>query len=483
MNSVLYSELRWLVGCKGFRDECRRIGEGEGAVGTELRRLAGHALTATQLQRLAALLDDLRARGRSTAPLAPLKVGLIGVGTLTLVGPVLRGTGARHGLLIDCVAADYGQIEQEALDPASTIHRAGCDVVLVAFDYRGLPLGGPAINEDDAANRVESSIAMLRTICRGIRANGSARMVLQTVAPPAESLFGSLDASLAGSVQTMVAAFNKAIAAECENASTFLLDTAHLAATVGLAEWHDPAQWNIAKFPFSAELLPLYADHVCRLLGAMQGKARRVLIIDLDNTLWGGVIGDDGLNGIVLGEGEATGEAFLHVQRLALSLRSRGVVLAVCSKNTDEIARTPFRDHPDMILREDHIASFKANWQDKASNIRAIADELALGLDAFVFLDDNPAERELVRHYSSRGGGARASRGSGLLRADARGGRLLRGGVLLAGGSRAGDYYQANSARTAIMAAAGNIDDFLSSLEMRATLQPFDAVGARASIS
>ena len=477
MNSALYGDLGWLAGIGDFKAKCLAIGEGEGPVGLRLRHIAGHALSTSQLQRLSALADTMQAAGRSAAPLASLKVGLIGTGTLTLLGPLLRGTGMRHGLLVESVMADYGQLEQEALSPASTINRAGCDVVVVALDYRGLPLGKPAMSDEDARSRIDSSVAILRTICRGIRANGPARIVLQTLPPPTETLFGSLDGGRPGSVQMMVAAFNQAIAAECTDASTFLLDVAQIAQTVGLANWHDPAQWNAAKFPFAADFLPLYADHVCRLLAAMQGKARRVLVLDLDNTLWGGIIGDDGLHGIVVGEGDATGEAFLHVQHLALALRSRGVVLAVCSKNTDAIARTPFEQHPDMALRLEHIAVFKANWQDKASNIRAIAEELSLGLDAFVFLDDNPAERELVRHYLPEVAVPELPEDPALYARTLAAAGYFEATAFSQEDRVRADYYQANAQRAAVMEAATDIDDFYASLDMRATVQPFDSIG------
>src|SRR5262249_34323680 len=145
------------------------------------------------------------------------------------------------------------------------------------------------------------------------------------------------------------------------------------------------------------EFIPLYADHVARIIAAIRGKSRKVLVLDLDNTVWGGVIGDDGLEGIKVAQGDAIGEAHLTIQRLALDLRQRRIVLAVSSKNSDEIARAPFTQHPEMLLRLDHIAVFQANWNDKATNIQAIAEELSLGLDAVVFLDDNPVERGLVR--------------------------------------------------------------------------------------
>ncbi len=114
--------------------------------------------------------------------------------------------------------------------------------------------------------------------------------------------------------------------------------------------------WNLGKFAFSDELIPLYADHVARTVAALRGKSRKALILDLDNTVWGGVIGDDGLDGIQVAQGDARGEAHLAVQRLALDLRQRGIVLAVSSKNTDEIAREPFLKHPEMLLKLDHIA-------------------------------------------------------------------------------------------------------------------------------
>jgi FkbH-like protein len=134
-----------------------------------------------------------------------------------------------------------------------------------------------------------------------------------------------------------------------------------------------------------------------RLLGAIRGKARKCLVLDLDNTVWGGVIGDDGLEGIKIGQGSAAGEAHLAVQQLALELNQRGVILAVSSKNDDDVARLPFRQHPDMLLKESHLSVFQANWDDKASNLEAIAAALNIGLDALVFLDDNPAERAQVR--------------------------------------------------------------------------------------
>jgi FkbH-like protein len=233
----------------------------------------------------------------------------------------------------------------------------------------------------------------------------------------------------------------------------------------------------MAKFPFADELIPLYADHVARTVAAIRGKSGKVLILDLDNTIWGGVIGDDGLEGIHIAQGDARGEAHLAVQRLALDLRQRGIVLAVSSKNTDEVAREPFEKHPEMLLKLDHIAVFQANWNDKATNIQAIADELSLGLDSMVFLDDNPAERGLVRKLLPQvrvpelpedpAYYARTLAAAGYFEAVAFASEDLK---------RAG-FYQDNAKRASLQKQVGGVDAYLASLDMTIAFQPFDATG------
>src|SRR3984893_18236881 len=144
--------------------------------------------------------------------------------------------------------------------------------------------------------------------------------------------------------------------------------------------------WYAAKYPFATAMIPLYADNVLRIVAAQMGRSRRVLVLDLDNTMWGGIVGDDGIEGLALGSGSALGEAHSALQRMALSLKQRGIILCVSSKNDETIALDAFRNHPEMILKEDDIVAFRVNWDDKAANIKGIADTIDLGLDAFVFL-------------------------------------------------------------------------------------------------
>jgi HAD superfamily phosphatase (TIGR01681 family) len=247
-----------------------------------------------------------------------------------------------------------------------------------------------------ALQNVQDCLAYIRSVLESVRTKSGAQILVQNFAMPTESLAGSYEGRLPGTLTWLLNRLNSELDTLASD-NTFIVDIAGLAANVGLANWHDPTLWNIAKLPFAQKYLPIYADYICRILAARLGKSRRCLILDLDNTLWGGVIGDDGVDGILIGNGDATGEAHLHVQKIALELRGRGVVLAVSSKNEDATARQPFREHSDMLLKENHIAVFLANWSDKASNIREIAATLSLGLESMVFLDDNPAERLQVR--------------------------------------------------------------------------------------
>jgi len=391
--------------------------------------------------------------------------------------PSLVGSAARHGIALEVIQPSYDQVAQEALTPDSKVNSSKPDAVLFALDYRALPLKLSLGDAEASSATVQGVLGYLQALREGIKANSNAVCIFQTFAPPAEPLFGSLDRLLPGTLRSLIDAINLELCTYVLSSGDVLLDVASLAETVGLAEWHDPVMWNLGKFPFSAELIPLYGDHVARIVAAIRGKSAKVLVLDLDNTVWGGVIGDDGLEGIQIAQGDARGEAHLAVQRLALDLRRRGIVLAVSSKNTDAVAREPFEKHSEMLLKLDHIAVFQANWNDKATNIQAIAEELSLGLDAMVFLDDNPVERGLVRKLLPQvsvpelpedpAGYARTLGAAGYFEAIAFASEDLK---------RAG-YYQDNAKRASLQKQVGGVDAYLASLDMSITFQPFDATG------
>lgn len=468
--------LPWLPAVPAdFSVQCRALlAEGADA-GPGVQRLAGYRLNATQSTKIGQTMRKLRAAGRSLSPLSDFRLGVLANATMDFAIDCLPAAAARHGVALELVAAPYDQVVQQALDPNSGINQARLDAVLLAVDHRWLKLDRADLA--NAASRIADALERLRSVVQSLRQHGGAPAILQTVATPPQALFGSYDRRMKGSVRAMLDEANRAIAALAEESGSYLFDVAALAERVGTDEWFDPVHWVSYKLPFSAECFPVYAEMLGRILGAIRGKARKCLVLDLDNTIWGGVIGDDGLEGIRLGQGSAMGESFLSVQQCALALRERGIVLAVCSKNNDDVARHPFREHPEMLLREEHIAVFQANWLGKPENLEAIARALNIGLDALVILDDNPAERAAIRATLPMVAVPE-------LPADPSwyAWYLTAAGYFEAVTHSAEDLgraesYASDARRAEVMASARDVGDYLSSLDMTIRFAPFDTKG------
>jgi FkbH-like protein len=474
----LYSELQWLPRApQDFSARLKSLGSSAGPIGRELQSLASHALDLNQLTKLARVIDRTRLEGKSLDPLASFRLAILSNSTIDLISPALVASAARRGIALDVIQPSYDQVAQEALTPDSKVNGSKPDAVLMALDYRALPLKLSIGDTEASSATVQGAIGYLQALRKGIKSNSNAVCIFQTFAPPAEPLFGSLDRVLPGTMRSLIGAVNRELAEFVLGSGDVLLDVAGLADTVGVANWHDPQLWNMGKFSFSDEFIPLYADHVGRTVAAIRGKSGKVLILDLDNTVWGGVIGDDGLEGIKVAQGDAAGEAHLAVQRLALDLRQRGIVLAVSSKNTDEVARAPFEKHPEMLLKLEHIAVFQANWNDKATNIQAIADELSLGLDSMVFLDDNPAERGLVRQLLPQVGVPELPDDPAFYARTLAAGGYFEAVTFATEDIKRAGFYQNNAKRASLQKQVGGIDAYLASLDMTITFQPFDATG------
>jgi FkbH-like protein len=473
-----YVDLGWLPRPPAdFGAQVRSMSSASDDLGAKLRQLAMTALDEAQLARLAAVLKAGIAKRASLPPLDKLKVAILSNATTDFLEPAIAATGLRYGFAIETSVAPYGQIVQQAMDPKSQMNQRRPDLVLCLIDHRGLPLSPSPGDVKSTDDKLAASIEFLMQIRKGIEANCGAVCIFQTLARPPEPLFGSLDVRTTGTWRDIIAKFNGKLVEALSGSPHLLIDTAGLAETVGLARWHDPSVWHMAKAPFANEFVSLYADHVGRLIAAWRGKGRKCLVLDLDNTLWGGVIGDDGLEGILIGEGDATGEAHLEVQRTALMLRDRGIVLAVSSKNDDAVARRPFREHPDVLIKEHHFAAFQANWDDKAANIAAIGKALNLGIDSLAFLDDNPVERDIVRSTlpsvavfelpDDPAFFPRMIAASGFFESVAFSDEDLH---------RASDY-QSNAERLELQKSFSDIDQYLMSLEMVMTCRPFNIQG------
>jgi FkbH-like protein len=455
-----------------FRRQVRQCSESIADSLVSAQRLAGYRLDGNQLHLLGKVLVKLAANAVDVT-----RLGVLSNGTADLLLPAFSVSALRHGVLVQSIGTAFDQVAPEALNPESEINRARCHFVLLSIDHRGLPLTPTPGDADRARATVEAALQYIDTIRRGLQTASGCTVIVQTAPQVAGSLFGSLERTVPGTLQWLIDRYNSELRARIAGSSDLLLDAAVLAETVGLARWHDPVQWTLGKFPFAHAIVPLYADWVGRLIAAARGKARKCLVLDLDNTLWGGVIGDDGLGGIVLGNGNPAGEAHLNVQQTALALRERGIVLAVSSKNDDHVARSPFRSHPEMLMKEEHIAVFQANWQDKASNLKAIAEALNIGIDALVLLDDNPAERAQVRDALPQVAVPELPTDPAFYAET-----LLAAGYFEATGFTAEDHnragqYQANAARAELLGAASDLESYLHTLKMQAVCAPFDRIG------
>jgi len=477
MNS-LYTDLQWLPRApRNFSEQLKALAGSPAPDGRTVQALATHALDLNQLTKLAKVIGELVGNHKSLDPLMPFRLAVLSNSTFDLIIPALIASAARHGIALEVIQPAYDQVAQEALNPDSEVNSSKPDAVLLALDYRALPLKLSLGDPEAASASVRGALGYLQALRDGIKTNSNAVCIFQSFVPPVEPLFGSLDRALPGTLRNLIDGINRAVAEFVLSSGDVLLDVAALAETVGLADWHDTQLWNMAKFPFSDAFVPLFADRVGRLLGAIRGKSGKVLILDLDNTVWGGVIGDDGLEGIKIAQGDATGEAHLAVQRMALELRQRGIVLAVCSKNTDEVAREPFDKHPEMLLKLEHIAVFQANWNDKATNIRAIAEELSLGLDSMVFLDDNPVERGLVRQLLPQVAVPELPEETAYYARTLAAGGYFEAVTFASEDLGRARFYQDNAKRATLQEQMGGVDAYLASLDMTITFQPFDTTG------
>jgi FkbH-like protein len=340
----------------------------------------------------------LRASRRlSAAPEKPsLKVALLSDGATQQFVPILRVILDRSGFSAEIQEGAFDAIDLEAHDPSSRLYVFDPDSVVILNATQALHTSF-AKRKASASTFIDETLARITGIWSAIQSNSRATVIQSTFALPRERYFGNYDLKVPESFYAVALALNVGIAAEARRRRGVLLDDVDgVASLVGKKHFFDDRLWDLCKTFCSLEFLPHVAQGLADVLVATQGRGVKCVVVDLDNTLWGGDIGDDGLDGIVL-NAHGEGEGFYRFQHFLRELRRRGIVLAVCSKNDESNALLPFQSHPEMVLRREDITVFVANWNDKAENILAIREALNIGFDAMVFLDDNPFERNLVR--------------------------------------------------------------------------------------
>jgi FkbH-like protein len=372
------------------------------------------------------------------------------------------------GIRLEAHIAPFGSWRQELSDPHSSTSTFRPDFIWILLTTRDLELTAlPGSDAPTCSELIQARQREIRSYLDAISLRFPFVAVLNTLPSPARRPLGNLAISLPWSPSALCAGYN----ANLPNIlppGGIILDLAHLAAMFGLDRWEDERFWHHSKHAFSPDATGMVAAAVARILGSARGSGRKCLVLDLDNTLWGGVVGDDGTDAIRIGSsGGAAGEAFAGFQLYIKALSERGVILAVCSRNDPVVARSAFADRAaDMPLRLDHFASFHAGWGDKAESLRAIARELNIGLDSLVFFDDNPAERARVREALPAVAVPEAPDDPSDFIRTLDGGRWFETVSLSGEDALRTKAYQANVQLQALSFAGGDVSGFLAGLDM-----------------
>jgi FkbH-like protein len=443
-----------------------------------LVEIAGKRLDFTQTNRVDKVLQrrfvDAPPEGLATKP---IRLAVLGSSTLTHLLPAMRVGGLRRGLFVTTHEGNYGQYLQELADPSSDLFTFRPSVILLALDAFHLTRGVDPAADVKASERALQEIVSHIKQCWRLARDAKIPLVQQTALPLFAPILGNNEHRLPGSRQRLVTRLNEILRQTADEEGVDLLAIDSYATAQGVDAWHDSVLWHRAKQEVSPVAAPPYGDLVARLLAAQQGRSFKCMVLDLDNTLWGGVIGDDGLEGIVLGQGDPTGEAFLELQNYALQQANRGVILAVCSKNDEANALAPFEKHPEMVLKRADIACFVANWDDKAKNVRRIANELNIGLDSLVFVDDNPFERNLVRAELPMVAVPELPDDPAFFARTIADAGYFEGIRVTDEDRERSQQYQANAERSVLQAQSADLPSYLRSLDTELVWKEFDKVG------
>ncbi len=361
----------------------------ENARWSQLIACANHRLDFMETAKLDRLTQKSFPPQGPVAAGKPLRVALLGSSTLKHLVPGIRVGAMRRGIWVHLFEGEYSQYRQELLDDRSSLASFRPHVILLALDAHHVA----AL----ASERVKDAVDSFISCWEAAKLNHGAVVIHQTALPIFARVLGNNEQREPQSPAAIVDTINSRLRELADEHGVHLLAADSYASAHGVREWFDHVLWHRSKQEIHPRVSHFYGDLVGRMLAALRGRSSKCLVLDLDNTLWGGVIGDDGLEGIQLGQGSAMGEAYVAFQHYVHQLSRRGIILAVCSKNNEANALSPFEQHPDMVLKRKDIACFVANWQDKASNLRYIAETLNIGLDSLVFADDNPFERNLIR--------------------------------------------------------------------------------------
>jgi FkbH-like protein len=331
------------------------------------------------------------------AELKSIKIALLGDTATQFLDIALRGIGYDYGFNLEIFQADFNQIERQVFDPSSELYNFKPELVIIFQSTHKLVSKYSKLKPEAYVNFADEHMDSIASLHSTIQSNLSAKIIFYNFPEINDSVFGSFANKTEVSFLFQLRKLNYQLMLYASaNADFFICDLSSIQNQFGKMALFQTSVYINTEMVLSLDILPEVGAKTLDLISAMFGKFKKCLIIDLDNTMWGGIIGDDGLENIQIGA-LGIGKAFTEFQYWMKKLKNRGIILAVSSKNTESIAKEPFEKHPDMVLHMDDISVFLANWDNKADNIRQIQQMLNIGFDSMVFLDDNPFERNMVR--------------------------------------------------------------------------------------
>lgn len=329
--------------------------------------------------------------------LPSFKIAVVGDTATQLLCTAIRGMGVERGYNIDLFEAEYNQVERQLLDPTSDLYQFDADFIVIFQSTHKLGEHHSMLSAEQQITLADDRIGFLASVCENPALAGK-KIIYFNYPEIEDTVFGSYANKVESSFTYQVRKLNfELMRLSQQYQNLFICDIAALQNKLGRDMLFAANVYTSTEMILSMDALPYVASRVMDIVCSVKGQFKKCLILDLDNTVWGGVIGDDGLEGIQLGHGLGIGKAFTEFQMWVKKLKQRGIIICVASKNNEETAKEPFEKHPDMVLKLDDIAVFQANWDTKVDNIRTIQQILNIGFDSMVFLDDNPFERNIVR--------------------------------------------------------------------------------------
>lgn len=406
------------------------------------------------------------------------RIAILGGSTTETIKNLLEVFLLHAGIMPRVYESEYNKYYEDAIFDNPELDAFRPEIVIVFTSVVNI-IDMPTIEDDDSVvqKKLDRETQRFQEIWGSLERKYHAVIIQNNMDLPYEAPLGSLEDTASFGTYRFVEALNERFANCARNQENFYIHDLHgLSARIGLNRWHQRSQYYAYKFAMNYDVMPDVALGLAKIIRGILGKNKKCLVLDLDNTLWGGVIGDDGVNGIEIGHETPLAEAYTAFQEYVLKLKMRGVILAVCSKNEEDVARSGF-NHPDSVLHVDDFVSFRANWEPKNINLAAIAKEINIGTDSLVFIDDNPAERLLVRATMPEVAVPevdptdvfsfiRALEGAGYFEPV----------TISEDDKKRNETYKENKERQALEKSVANYDEFLASLSMEAEIDEFRPV-------